>query len=263
MTAALARTPDSRSPGHRRAAKCQSGRTRAACATLATLHNDKKRANIHECTHLARRLMSSLDTLPASSGITSVVQSENKTNGTQPYPWLHTIARIARNPYRNLDTRRRCFTILHCELERKYSRPARGSRRAPQAMYHYLLFGRVSGSQPHQGSAQTRSARRGGCARKHRAAEHRWSVPHQHSPIQNGCQPRGSGKPQFGPVTAEALRRGWSCTDGGQGCLRARLGRSRGRLRIRAGTAPLSRGSLAAAFAADRFERLVQPFVRW
>ena len=260
--------------------------------------------------------MSSLDTLPASSGITSVVQSENKTNGTQPYPWLHTIARIARNRYRNLDvasrrptrptavkvkrsarsgpgarrfgasfaarrcvhsrcvltplllarlvfTRRRCFTILHCELERKYSRPARGSRRAPQAMYHYLLFGRVSGSQPHQGSAQTRSARRGGCARKHRAAEHRWSVPHQHSPIQNGCQPRGSGKPQFGPVTAEALRRGWSCTDGGQGCLRARLGRSRGRLRIRAGTAPLSRGSLAAAFAADRFERLVQPFVRW
>ena len=103
MTAALARTPDSRSPGHRRAAKCQSGRTRAACATLATLHNDKKRANIHECTHLARRLMSSLDTLPASSGITSVVQSENKTNGTQPYPWLHTIARIARNRYRNLD----------------------------------------------------------------------------------------------------------------------------------------------------------------
>ena len=40
------------------------------------------------------------------------------------------------------------------------------------------------------GSAQTRSARRGGCARKHHAAEHRWSVPYEHSRIQGSAPVR-------------------------------------------------------------------------
>jgi hypothetical protein len=163
---------------------------------------------------------SSLDTLPPPSGITSVVKDETKTNGTRhlragrrkPARKLAGGAPARRRARRSgarqgshkgarrlvcggQRAARRCVLaplrfgsavhpslMLHrSTLRTREQLLETNPRIAPLSVFAVRARLRLAAA---PGSAQTRCARRGGCARKHHAAEHRWSVPYEHSRIQ-------------------------------------------------------------------------------
>ena len=166
--------------------------------------------------HVISLVESSLDTLPPISGIASVVKDETKTNGTRHLragrrkrPQTRAARRRARRSGARQGSHKGARRLV-CGGQRAARRfvlaPLRfGSAVHPSLMLHrstlrtreqlleanpriaplsvFALRARLRLAAAPR-SAQTRSARRGGCARKHHAAEHRWSVPYEHSRIQ-------------------------------------------------------------------------------